>query len=415
MRGDNAEFDRKTFGNSYEGQSRKVRVVITNPEGSVTLKPFDDQKRRLNLVISLFPDVLPKNSRDVFRVLAKIRMLHNECPPDQNFWAWYVSIRQGRVSTLHHEFLVMFQYLQMGGYYSKTFKPMLFNFRLKQRDGVRRGDLILTEGEIAHLLRKEYKLDTADNRAKQKALDTFVLALFTGARYADVRTIVKSVDALGNPILLYHNRKGTRSQSVAWNPAVEGALQRKMYVTQGKSTIMCSALKAALYEALPPSSNRLISYYYLRPGQGRQLFTDSRISHITYHAARHTFCTRLLRIGISPAIVAQLAGHKNIQTTMKYYNWTKEQEANDILRDVYGTKSLISEKPAWGEDASGLTPLPVAIHAAQLPQPQFGAPVRDDGGVVAKFNAVRQTLIREFKPSAKELRIINEVKRRGLV
>jgi integrase len=289
---------------------------------------------------------------------------------------------------------------------------MMLNYRLKQRDGVKKPDVILTEDEIAYLVRKTYDLSTAMNRAKQKSLDMFVLALFTAARFKDIRHIVKSTDAAGNPVLLYHNSKGTRSQTVAWNPAVEGALKRGLYKTLGTGSVMCAALKVALWEALPSSSNRLISYYYLRPGVGRELKTDNRISHITFHAARHTFCTRLLRIGISPSIVAQLAGHKSIQTTMKYYNWTKEQEANDILRSAYGAESVVTKKPEWGEGAK-VKPLPKEIHAALLPQPQQGPVAPDDGGLLAKHLAVHP----KRKPSAKQLawrERLRELKSKGL-
>jgi integrase len=403
-------YAQKTFGSKNDWAMKKMKVIVTNPEGQLTLTPFDDIEKKMALLLTIFPETKTTNAERVFRVLTTIYAQHGECPADENFWDWWVAVRKMRVSTVHHEFTVMFQYLQLSGYYSKSFKPTLLNYRLKQRDGVKKADVVLTEDEIGYVLRKQYDTTTTINRHKQRALDSFVLALFTGARFKDIRNIVKSTDAQGNPVLLYHNHKGTRSQSVAWNPAVEGALQRGLYRWFGRPAVLGAALKAALFEALPTSSNRLITYYYLRPGQGRDLRTDGRISHITFHAARHTFCTRLLRVGISPSIVAQLAGHRSIQTTMKYYNWTREHEANDILRSAYGAETMAMSKPEWGEGAK-VKPLPREIHAALLPQAQQGPLAPDDGGALEHLKKV----IPKRKPSAKQLRWKDLLKREGIV
>ncbi len=406
-------YNQKTFGAQNDWAMKKMKTIVTNPEGTLTLRPFDDQPNKLSLIVTLFPETVPTSGASVLKVLKNVQKVHGECPDDENFWVWWVTVRGTRVSTLSNEFVVIQRYLQLSGYYSKSFKPMFLNYRLYQRDGVKKADVILTEEEIAYVIRKVYPLDTAECRAKQKALDTFVLALFSGARMADVRNIVKSTDAKGQPILMYHNRKGTRSQSVAWNPAVEGALERGLYKTQIKNSIMYAALKMAMYECLPSSSNRLINYYFLKPGRGRELKTDGRISHITFHAARHTFCTRLLRIGVSVHVVAQLAGHKNIQTTMRYYNWMQESEANDVLRGVYGAEAVVTVKPEWGEGAK-TNPLPVAIHAAQLPQPQLGTLMVGDGGLKDSLKKARSK-VNSRPRSSKHQALIDEIKRRGLV
>lgn len=404
-------YNQKTFGNAHSWAWKKMKATITNPEGQVTLIPFDDQPNRLALVISLIPDEAGTRPLAVRKTLKGIIAKHGDCPEDQNFWAWYVTVRQCRVATTNRDFAVMFQFIQIGGFYSKTYKSMFMNYRLKLRDGVRKADVILTEEEIAYIIRKEYDLKDTEGRHKQRALDTFVLALFTAARFNDVRSIVKSVDEYGNPILMYHNKKGTRSQSIAYDQAVEGALQRGLYKTQLRGTIISAALKAALYETLPSTSNRLINYYYLHPGAGRVLKTDSRLAHITYHTARHTFCTRLLRIGISVHVVAQLAGHKNIQTTMRYYNWTREAEANNILRSVYKSESLVTRKPEWGEGASQVKPLPVEVHEALLPQPVLGELAPDDGKLIAKLKEKQQVL----PPSDRRLAWFKKLKERGII
>jgi site-specific recombinase XerD len=52
------------------------------------------------------------------------------------------------------------------------------------------------------------------------------------------------------------------------------------------------------------------------------------------HKFRHTFCTRLLKVGVPLTTVSKLAGHSSIQTTSTFYINTSRQdkiEAVDLL------------------------------------------------------------------------------------
>lgn len=48
--------------------------------------------------------------------------------------------------------------------------------------------------------------------------------------------------------------------------------------------------------------------------------------HIHPHMLRHTFCTRLLKNGVDIATVSKLAGHANLNTTIKHYINISKQE-----------------------------------------------------------------------------------------
>jgi len=48
--------------------------------------------------------------------------------------------------------------------------------------------------------------------------------------------------------------------------------------------------------------------------------------HMHPHMLRHTFCTRLLRNGIDITTVSKLAGHANLNMTVKYYINTSKEE-----------------------------------------------------------------------------------------
>lgn len=55
--------------------------------------------------------------------------------------------------------------------------------------------------------------------------------------------------------------------------------------------------------------------------------------HIHPHMLRHTFCTRLLRNGVELTVVAKLAGHSSVNTTMKHYiNVSKTERQNAVDR-----------------------------------------------------------------------------------
>ncbi|MEK4712066.1 tyrosine-type recombinase/integrase [Sporosarcina sp. FSL K6-5500] len=55
--------------------------------------------------------------------------------------------------------------------------------------------------------------------------------------------------------------------------------------------------------------------------------------HIHPHMMRHTFCTRLLRNGVDITTVSKLAGHSNLNMTVKYYiNISKDEKQSAVDR-----------------------------------------------------------------------------------
>jgi len=53
--------------------------------------------------------------------------------------------------------------------------------------------------------------------------------------------------------------------------------------------------------------------------------------HIHPHMIRHTFCTRLLQNGVDITTVSKLAGHANVNMTVKYYiNTSKEEKQSAV-------------------------------------------------------------------------------------
>jgi integrase len=58
-----------------------------------------------------------------------------------------------------------------------------------------------------------------------------------------------------------------------------------------------------------------------------------------FHACRHTFCTRLVQAGVDIRIIKELAGHKSIQTTLRYAH-----VCNEDLQKAVGKVAALFEQ-----------------------------------------------------------------------
>ncbi len=59
------------------------------------------------------------------------------------------------------------------------------------------------------------------------------------------------------------------------------------------------------------------------------------------HLLRHTFCTRLHQKGIEPFTIKDLAGHKSLNTTMRYIRIENREEIDAIDRLEFGNKVFV--------------------------------------------------------------------------
>jgi site-specific recombinase XerD len=54
------------------------------------------------------------------------------------------------------------------------------------------------------------------------------------------------------------------------------------------------------------------------------------------HILRHTFCTRLHQKGVAPFTIRDLAGHKSLNTTMRYIRIENKEQAEAVDRLEFG-------------------------------------------------------------------------------
>jgi len=60
------------------------------------------------------------------------------------------------------------------------------------------------------------------------------------------------------------------------------------------------------------------------------------------HLLRHTFCTRLHQKGIAPFVIKELAGHKSLNTTMRYIKIENKEQSEALDKLEFGTLQDIS-------------------------------------------------------------------------
>ena len=69
-----------------------------------------------------------------------------------------------------------------------------------------------------------------------------------------------------------------------------------------------------------------------------RVVTEAVVQDITIHDLRRTYITRLIRAEVPLPTVQELAGHADIKTTLKYYNWVssddKRKAVKRLQRDV---------------------------------------------------------------------------------
>jgi integrase/recombinase XerD len=58
------------------------------------------------------------------------------------------------------------------------------------------------------------------------------------------------------------------------------------------------------------------------------------------HLLRHTFCTRLYQKGVAPFVIKELAGHKSLNTTMRYVGIENKEQSEALDRLEFGTMNL---------------------------------------------------------------------------
>jgi site-specific recombinase XerD len=182
----------------------------------------------------------------------------------------------------------------------------------------------LTDEESIRLLRTIVRVASPQVRERDMAMVT--LFIHTGLRVSELTSLkVTGVDLDSRQIKI--TRKGDREQYLPLNTEAAKALAHYMANRpEGQNgrffvSVNGSDLARTYIYAIVKRYIRLAGINKGKCGP---------------HLLRHTFCTRLHQKGVSPFTIKELAGHKSMDTTMKYVKIENREQAKAIDRLEFG-------------------------------------------------------------------------------
>ena len=178
------------------------------------------------------------------------------------------------------------------------------------------------EKRLFEALDYHYTVTTRERTTKEfypyKHLENLIIcALQTGMRRGEIFGLLKScVDIENGYIELLKTKSGKA---------------RKIPIS--------SKLKPILENALNDKTNNS-EYVFVNPETGTKyndvkhafsnLLMQAKIKNFRFHDFRHTVATRMVEAGIDLAVVQEILGHANIQTTMRYAHPVPERKKQAI-------------------------------------------------------------------------------------
>jgi integrase/recombinase XerD len=177
----------------------------------------------------------------------------------------------------------------------------------------------LTEAECLRLLRAITQ--NARRQYKERDLTMIVLFLHTGLRVSELINLrLMNVDL--KSALLKVTRKGNKEQNLHLNSdsvcvlekylSVRQSLNGYLFVNSGGQKLS----RSCIYNK--------VKRYLLTAGINKSKWGP--------HILRHTFCTRLHQKGVDPLVLRKLAGHRSLDTTMKYVSIEDKEQTEAVNR-----------------------------------------------------------------------------------
>jgi len=182
----------------------------------------------------------------------------------------------------------------------------------------------LTEKECLRLL--EIITRQAKPKVRERDMAIVVLFLHTGLRVSEL-TNLKLVNVDLEKNLIKITRKGNKEQYLHLNGEAASTLAR--YLAKRPE-----ALNGRFFVG-NGGGNLDRTYVY---GIVRRYLKLAGINKGKRgpHILRHTFCTRLHQKGVTPFTIKDLAGHKSLNTTMRYVKIESKEQAEAVDRLEFG-------------------------------------------------------------------------------
>ena len=182
----------------------------------------------------------------------------------------------------------------------------------------------LTEEECIRLL--ETITRKGKPRVRERDMAIAILFLHTGLRVSELTNLkLVNVDLGRSQIKI--TRKGNKEQYLHLNGETAGAfvnyLANRPQAQNGRFFVGTNG----------GNLNRIYVYGIVR--RYMKLAGIDKDKHGP-HLLRHTFCTRLHQKGVGPFTIKDLAGHKSLNTTMRYIKIENKEQAEAVDRLEFG-------------------------------------------------------------------------------
>jgi len=182
----------------------------------------------------------------------------------------------------------------------------------------------LTEKECVRLL--ETMIHKAKPQVKERDMAIAVLLLHTGLRVSELTNLkLSNVDLKRGQIKI--TRKGNKEQYLHLNgeavKALSSYLHSRPQAQNGKFFVGTKG------------QNLSRTYVYEVVRRYLRLAGINKDKHGP-HLLRHTFCTRLHQKGVAAFVIKELAGHKSLNTTMRYIKIENKEQTEALNRLEFG-------------------------------------------------------------------------------
>ncbi|HUM47281.1 MAG TPA: site-specific integrase [Chitinophagales bacterium] len=166
----------------------------------------------------------------------------------------------------------------------------------------------LDEKEVATLY--HHYLSPHCHSTHRKVLQYFLFSCFTGLRISDISRLQH--DHLINQQLHFVAKKNRTDNKRITIPLPDEAMQ---FITSTQGPLFTTISDQKTNKAL------------------KEIAVVCKIKkRLTYHVSRHTYGYLLVKRGVNPAVVKELMGHENINTTMIYVHINDQQKLDGATR-----------------------------------------------------------------------------------
>lgn len=175
----------------------------------------------------------------------------------------------------------------------------------------------MSEAELREFLAAAVALDRErPGRVPQAPVWRFMAE--TGARRGEAVALAWSEVGADQVLFRANTTKSRRARAVPIGAGLRAELERHRRAARAVAGEVLRTPRGSAWRFNADNLGRSFRVLVRRAGIDRR--------GLSPHALRHTFVTRLLRRGVDPRVVQELAGHADVETTLRVYRHVAADE-----------------------------------------------------------------------------------------